>query len=117
MRYQRVSASADLTASALGQILQTANPSFGRGWWDLYIGVRARMPVAPRWSLLGYVDVGGFGVGSDLTWQLLAGGQYDINDTYSAKFGYRFLHTDYDKRGFRHKSDMSGLFAGLGIKF
>jgi opacity protein-like surface antigen len=116
-RWHRVSVRADLSATALGQLLLTADPSFGRSWWDPYVGLRGRTPLAPRWSLFGQADIGGFGLGSDLTWQVLAGVQYDISQRYSAKLGYRFLHVDYDHDGFRHETDTSGLFAGMAIRF
>ena len=116
LRYQRLDVRADLSASALGQLLVTANPDFGRRWVDPYVGLRARMTLAPQWSVFGQADVGGFGVGSKFSLQGIAGLIYDINQTYAARLGWRHLHVNYDRDGFRNISNTSGLFAGVTIR-
>jgi opacity protein-like surface antigen len=62
-------------------------------------------------------DVGGFGVGSDLTWQAFGGVSYDINETWSIKAGYRALATDYENGGFRLDAVSHGPVVGLGVRF
>jgi len=88
-----------------------------KSWVDPYIGVRVQHPIAERWTLVGYADVGGFGVGSDFTWQALAGVNYEFSKAIAGKFGYRYLYVDYDKDGFRYDMANSGLYLGVGIRF
>jgi opacity protein-like surface antigen len=79
--------------------------------------VRFLQPVAEHWTLVSYLDIGGFGVGSDFTWQALVGANYELSKTFAAKFGYRYLGVDYDKDGFVYDMGNSGLYLGLGIRF
>ena len=74
-------------------------------------------PLSNKWALTGYADVGGFGVGSDFTWQVGAGAVYKYSDKYSIKFGYRLLSVDYNKDGFVYDMKSDGLFVGMGVKF
>ena len=86
-------------------------------WWDPLIGVRLLMPFAEAWSLVGYADVGGFGVGSDLTYQLLAGVNWQFARSVSAKAGYRYLNQDYEHDGFVWDMGSSGFYLGAGFRF
>ena len=44
------------------------------------IASRFRMPLGEKWGIELYGDLGGFGVTSDLSWQLLGTVQYEISD-------------------------------------
>lgn len=115
-RYSKIDADASINASLFAQTGFVAR-SGDKDWVDPYIGVRVQHPLADRWTLIGYGDIGGFGVGSDFTWQALAGVNYDFSKTVSGKFGYRYLSVDYDKSGFLYDMDTYGLYAGVGIRF
>ena len=84
-------------------------------WWDAAIGVRYFAPFAEKWAFVGYADVGAGG--SDLTYQLLAGVNWQFSKTFSGKFGYRYFYQDYSKDDFKWDMAMSGVFAGLGIRW
>jgi opacity protein-like surface antigen len=116
-RYNDVDIDANVSANFFGVLGITRSPNYSKSWWDPYIGARVTHPVAEHWTLVGYADYGGFGVGSDNTWQALAGVKYDFNKTFSANLGYRYLHIDYDKDGFKFDMDYAGAYLGLGIKF
>jgi hypothetical protein len=47
-----------------------------------------------KWSFLGRADIGGFGVGSDFSWNALAGFGYKTSETQTAYIGYRALSVD-----------------------
>jgi opacity protein-like surface antigen len=115
-RYSKIDADASINASLFAQTGVVAR-SGDKDWVDPYIGVRVQHPIADRWTLVGYGDIGGFGVGSDFTWQALAGVNYDFSKTVSGKFGYRYLSVDYDKSGFLYDMDSYGLYAGVGFRF
>jgi len=86
-----------------------------RSWADGFVGARVLYPVTPRWNLVGYLDLGGGG--SDFTWQWLAGVNYVISPTMTAKFGYRYLKVDYHRDEFLYDVATGGFYAGLGIRF
>jgi opacity protein-like surface antigen len=97
---------------AIGAALGSARKS----WTDPYIGLRLQQPLAERWTLLAYGDIGGFGVGSDFTWQALLGVGYEFSKAIVGRAGYRMLDVDYDKDGFAYDMLYSGLYLGLGIQ-
>ena len=123
LRYSKVQANADIAASFFGGgplglgAAGTVARSGHVDWVDPYIGVRVQHPIAERWTLVGYADYGGFGVGSDSSTQLSGGVSYQYSKTVSIKFGYRYRSGDYDKDGIKIDMTLQGLYAGLGIHF
>ena len=115
-RYAKLTVDAQIDGSFYAQTGSVA-ASAEKSWVDPYIGVRVQHPIAERWTLVGYADVGGFGVGSEFTWQAAAGVNYEFSKAISGKFGYRYLYVDYDKDGFRYDMGNSGLYLGAGIRF
>jgi len=113
VRINDVKLDLDLSSSALAPNGRTVVRS--RSWADGFVGVRAQYPIAPQWSLVGYVDLGGGG--SDFTWQALAGVNYAISPTMTAKFGYRYLKVDYHRNEFLYDIATSGIYAGMGFRF
>jgi opacity protein-like surface antigen len=116
LRYAKIEADAAISGSFFAQAGTVAR-SADKSWVDPYIGVRALQPISNHWTLVSYLDIGGFGVGSDFTWQALVGMNYEFSKTFSAKLGYRYLSVDYDKNDFVYDMANSGLYAGLGIRF
>lgn len=84
---------------------------------DPIIAARWRQQVAPRWSTLVYADAGGFGVGSQATWQVLGLANYQARDNLFLSMGYRHLSVDYRERGRRLDVDLSGPMLGLTFLF
>lgn len=83
---------------------------------DPYVGVRGHYPLDPRWTLVGYLDVGTFD-GSDYAWQLLVGASYAWRPDRSLKFGYRQLKTKYSGERIELDTTMQGLYVGVGFRF
>jgi len=87
-----------------------------QGWVDPTVGGRFRLNL-PKTSFVGLKgDIGGFGVGSSLSWQIYTGVGKEFKKRYSALLGYRYLYVDYSNSGFVYNVHMSGLIAGLSIK-
>ncbi|MBF9032339.1 hypothetical protein HKCCE3408_18220 [Rhodobacterales bacterium HKCCE3408] len=84
---------------------------------DPIIAVRGNAPLSDRWSLLGYIDVGGFGVGSDLTWQAAVTANYQATDNLYLSVGYRHLFLDYEDGGTVFEGSMTGPLLGLTWRF
>jgi len=116
MRYIKLEVDADINGSFFAQA-GTVLRSGDKDWVDPYVGARIKHALNDRWSLTGYGDIGGFGLGSDLTWQLSAGASYDFTKSVSGSFGYRMYYADYDKSGFLYDMKTEGVYAGVGIRF
>jgi hypothetical protein len=71
-------------------------PSGTQAWWDPIIGLNLSLPlVRNKLSFDGRFDVGGFGAGSDLTWQAYPHLNWRFAKWGSVQLGYRWLGTDY----------------------
>lgn len=84
---------------------------------DPIVALRWRHQFTPRWSTLVYADLGGLGVGSDFTWQLLAVANYQLRDNVFLSAGYRQLNVDYRSGGRRLDFGMGGPVLGATFRF
>jgi hypothetical protein len=73
--------------------------------------------VNDRWFLHGGGDIGGFGVSSDLIWQVNAAIGYRFTQSISALVGYRGLGVDYNDGGFLVDTVAHGPVIGLSFRF
>jgi hypothetical protein len=76
---------------------------------------RTRNP-AKGWFVNLKGDAGGFGAGSQLTWQVYTGVGKEFKQRYSMLLGYRYLYVDYKNGGFLFDTHMGGLLAGFAIR-
>jgi hypothetical protein len=67
-----------------------------KNWVEPFIGARFDWQTSEKLTFLLRGDIGGFGVGSDLTWNALAGLDYRPWKVASFKIGYRALGIDYE---------------------
>ncbi len=91
-------------------------------WWDPIFGAQISFPISgDKLSFDGRFDVGGFGAGSDITWQAFPYLNWRINNRMSAQFGYRWLGTDYTNgtgfNRFRYDIIAHGPQVGLTMHF
>ncbi len=84
-------------------------------WVDPVIGARGAFALDEHVSLRGYADVGGFGVSSDITYQLMGLVSYSFNDWITGELGYRFLHVDYSNDAYKLDANFHGPL--LGVRF
>lgn len=84
---------------------------------DPIIAVRANAALSDRWSLIGYGDVGGFGVGSELTWQAAVTANYRATDNLFISAGWRELYLDYEDGGTEFDGSMAGPIIGATWTF
>ena len=92
-----------------------------KSWIDPFIGARLRADLTEKLSLAVRGDIGGFGVGSQFTWNASAIFGYHFSPTISAWLGYRALGVDYESGSgsskFKFDVIMYGPIVGLGIQF
>ncbi|MBM6594362.1 hypothetical protein [Microvirga pudoricolor] len=123
-----LSFAADLTA-AVGDLAWVNGRAFARSgsvdWLDPLIGGRVRYAVAPGHELFMRGDIGGFGLGSEFSWQAMGGYGFDF-DTYdgvtiSGVIGYRALSVNYTQGAGhrRYEFDMvqHGPVLGLSLRY
>jgi hypothetical protein len=84
-----------------------------KNWVDPILVARVRQQFAEKWFGTLSGDIGGFGVSSELTWQLVAAAGYSVTENVSVLLGYRHLDYDYDKDGFIYDAASRGLALGL----
>ena len=86
-------------------------------WVDPLVGVRGVFSATDNVSVRGYADIGGFGVSSDITYQLFAGVGYAFSDWITAEAGYRILKVDYADDGYLLNATFAGPIVGARFSF
>lgn len=88
-------------------------------WIDPLVGVNVFAPLSEKWWLGVRADVGGFGVGSELTWQAYADIGFKISRVISLVLGYHALDIDYEDGAGLHYFGMDMMVSGpqLGVVF
>ena len=87
-----------------------------KDWVDPFLGGRLRLDLSEKWLLSLRGDIGGFGVGSDLTWNVTTLLGYRLSETKTLGFGYRHLDIDYEDGDFSFDAQLSGPYFGLSIR-
>ena len=64
-------------------------------WVDPVAGVLLRTPEARRAQLRVFTEIGGFGAGSEFTWQIFPTVGFNFVKTFSLELGYRWLDINY----------------------
>jgi len=102
--YQEADLSLNVTAAVqVGDLEVAGTRAFARSgsvdWLDPMIGARMRYTVAPGHELWLRGDIGGFGIGSDVSWQAIGAYGFEFGTyqgiTFSGVIGYRALYVDY----------------------
>jgi hypothetical protein len=86
-------------------------------WIDPVISACTFFKIFDKVSVLVYGDVGGFDVGSQFTWQVLATVNYSLNDNFAVSAGYKALAVDYASDGHVFDTTLSGPVLGLTYRF
>jgi hypothetical protein len=86
-------------------------------WVDPIIATRSIIPLGEKVSMTLYGDVGGFGIGSDITFQAVGTLNYRINRKMNAGVGWRYEKINYDKNGLDYDVAQSGPFIALRTDF
>lgn len=64
-------------------------------WFDPLIGARFEVPRTGKWRLRLRGDIGGFGIGSDLAWQIYPVVAYRFSRLFALAAAYRVISMDY----------------------
>ncbi|KUL96784.1 hypothetical protein DK26_01850 [Bosea sp. WAO] len=89
-------------------------------WLDPLVGARMTLDIDERWNLFAEADVGGFGVGSRITYNAQAHLGYRttlLGRPTMLRAGYRALYQDYRDGGFLWKVTQHGPVLGASMQF
>ncbi len=88
-----------------------------KDWVDPFVGARVKCDLSEKLELTLRGDVGGFGVGSDLTWNVIGGLGCRLSESGVLRAGYRVLDIDYDGGGFVYDVQMAGPWLAFTWQF
>jgi len=93
-------------------------------WVDPIVGVKLHTPdTGGRWGVALMADIGGFGVGSDIMFNIQPTVAVRFTRAAGLAFGYRWIYLKYEKEGddtqrrFLYDMTSSGPFAGFVFRF
>lgn len=115
LRHWNIRSTAALAVPAPPPFNQTVSRTVS--FTDPILAARLNLRIAPGWSAILYGDVGGFGVGSELTAQIVATVNYQVSEHVYVSAGYRHLHVDYRRGGTRVDMNMGGPLLGVTWRF
>jgi hypothetical protein len=119
-RYNNVSGELGIQASLLGLTL-TAQRKQTEEWVDPVIGLRGTAFLNDQTRVIVWGDFGGFGVGSDFTWQTFGGLGYTFSNGVDVFGGYRAYAFDYEDGTGASRVALDLLYhgpmLGVGYKF
>jgi hypothetical protein len=81
------------------------------------IASRFRAPLGGKWGAAVYGDLGGFGVGADISWELLGTIQYDLSDRWRLAAGWRHFYAKQSKNDFDVHFKLDGPILGVTYRF
>jgi len=87
------------------------------GWADPILAARGVLRLNDRLAFTAYADFGGFGAGSQFTWQAMGTLDWRISERLSASVGYRHIHIDYERGRATIGLDLSGPIIGTSYRF
>lgn len=95
------------------------NRSFAKAdfWFDPYIGLRGRYDFSKVFYTAARAEIGGFGVGSSLMWQVEAAIGINLTRSIFTEIGYRALSFDYEGNGLTFDTITHGPQITTGIRF
>jgi hypothetical protein len=93
--YNEIEAEVRLALNTLGGPVERS-AGLTEDWIDPTLVARATIPLSDNWFLQGRGNIGGFDVGSELTWQAQVDVGYRVSDLLLLTLGYRVIDIDYD---------------------
>lgn len=107
----------DVTVTLTGGLLPTERHSTSDSWVDPIVAVRARARLSDKWFTTLYLDGGGFGVGSEQTYQAAALLGYEASERWSLVGGWRYLDFKRKNNGRTLDFQQSGIVMGATYHF
>jgi hypothetical protein len=93
--WNKIDADVDIVVSALPNA-PAISGGLDEEWVDPSIVARAVAPIGEKWRFEARGNVGGFGVGSEMFYQLQLDFVYAMSDRWQFGLGYRYIDVDYE---------------------
>ncbi len=92
-----------------------------REWIEPLVGAGVHLDLNDRLTLMARGDIGGFGIGSDCTWQVVGGAEWKLSDWAAIFAGYRLLDIDFvegsGRNQFAFDVQMRGPYLAMMFRF
>ncbi len=86
-------------------------------WFDPYVGLRGQLILNKPFYLTGRIDIGGFDVGSQYTWEGYAAVGCHVTRYITSEIGYRCLYMNYRGGGLLYDAYTNGVEINTCITF
>jgi hypothetical protein len=97
------------------------NQSVSKTWVDPMVIARIKNTIGEKFVYQFRGEIGGFGIGSDLAWQMQAVAGYQFTKLFSVTGGYRIISLDYESGSglgyFNYNIDTAGPIVRIGFSF
>jgi len=98
-------------------LLPSINVTSGTSWADPLIGLRYHRDLGNGFGATAYGDIGGFGLGAHLDWQLLGTIDYALKDWVDLHGGFRSLNFNYSLPRSNLNVNMYGPIIAATLRF
>jgi len=121
LRLNSLNSELDLVTNNIGGGTTAKNKSLTQTWVDPILIARIKSGMDKKFIYKFRADIGGFGVGSDIAWQLQAYAGYRFSKLFQVTGGYRIISIDYNKGSnedrFLYDVDTFGPVIRFGFNF
>lgn len=92
---------------------------YNNSFLDPVIGVNGEYVLDSKYKWIAWTkgDIGGFGVNSQMTWQLNAGFGYMLAPEVPLTLGFKYVGVNHDKNKFAWQVNEYGLTLGIGYRY
>jgi hypothetical protein len=88
-----------------------------RNWTDPMVGARVLIPLSPKMIATIAGDVGGWGAGANLDYQIVGALSYKIKPKLTLDAAWRYLSLDYGTYPFGSQLTLTGPILGVTYSF
>lgn len=110
-----------LNVKEIGGGITSKNKSMTETWFDPMLITRIKSKAGEKFIYHFRGEIGGFGIGSDLAWQIQAYAGYRFSKLFQITGGYRIISLDYENGNgqdrFMYNVDTSGPVVRFGFNF
>jgi hypothetical protein len=114
-----INSTVDLNVKNIGGGTTAKSKSLTETWFDPMLITRIKSKSGEKFIYMFRAEVGGFGIGSDLAWQMQAYAGYQFSKLFQITGGYRIISLDYENGSgqdrFLYDVDTSGPVVRIGF--
>lgn len=116
-----INSGVNLNVKVIGGGTTPKSKSMTETWFDPMLIARIKSKSGEKFIYQFRGEIGGFGIGSDLAWQMQAYAGYQFSKLFQITGGYRIISLDYEngsgQNRFMYNIDTSGPVVRFGFNF